>query len=116
MPGDRQCRWFYPQLAIHLCRRSLDSLPTDAWSDSHDRFVNLFEDTQNWVNAHPGIRWANEDGIRRPDRFLYPGNGLSGLDSCKPKTSHTRLAASVDEILLKCQVAFVRFDDCSYHL
>ena len=74
------------------------------------------DDAQNWINADPGIGWANYNRVRRLDRFARPRGWFRGIDSVKPKAFHARLTATVDEIFLKWQVALVRFDNCPHGL
>ena len=40
-----------------------------------------------------------------------PAAGSAEFDSVKPKASHARLTASVDEIFLEWQIALIRFDN-----
>src|SRR5215207_6188805 len=112
MSRNSQCGGFDPQFAIHLCRRTLHGLPANDGRHSNDRFLYMFNDLEDWIDTHPGIRRANEDDISRLDRFVRPGRRFRCLDSLESETLHPRLTATVYEIFLKCQVALLRLHNC----
>src|SRR5690349_8869434 len=116
MPGNRQRRGFNAQLTVHFCRGTLDGLPADDRRDGNDRLLYALDDTNDGINTDPGVGWADDDRIRSLDRFADPGSGFRRFDSLKPKTSHTWLAAAMYEILLKCEVAFIGFNNRSHRL
>src|SRR6266498_84072 len=120
MVGNRQCRRLDSQFTIHFCCGTFDCLSADDGGDCnapHPRplsWTERREYSQDWIDAYPRIRRADDDCIRGLERFTRPGSGFRFIRAIKSETFDARLAALMYKILLKCQVAFFRFDNSFY--
>src|SRR5688572_8626569 len=112
--------WLNAELAIHFRCGSFYSLPTNNRRDGN-YFLSLTptplpvgKNLQNWLNAHPRIRRANDNCIGKPDRLTRPASWFRLFDAVKPESFYARLTFAMDKIFLKRQFTFVCFNECSH--
>ena len=68
-------------------------------------------DREDWADANQGIAGADEDAVCIANDFEHTWGGLRGFHAGKANSFHDRFGATLHQVFLKMERAFVRVDD-----